>query len=148
MSDHKLQVNTQLRISVAANEVYEAIVDPDLMSGYFISSGSARLDAAQEINWQWAEVDIEVTVRPQKIEQDKLISFLWFTGSKEGLVKITLKELEPHATLVQVNESGWPADEQGIKRCLEQTAGWMHMLCCLKAYLEHGINLRKSGIYI
>jgi uncharacterized protein YndB with AHSA1/START domain len=148
MSDQLLEVNTQLRITVAANEVYEAIVDPDLMSGYFISSGSARLDSGQEITWQWAEVDIEATVRPQKIEQAKLISFLWFAGSKEGLVTITLKELEEHATLVQINESGWVADEQGIKRCIEETQGWMHMLCCLKAYLEHGINLRSGGIYL
>ena len=23
-----------------------------------------------------------------------------------------------------------------------QTAGWTYFLCCLKAYLQHGINLR------
>ena len=37
------------------------------------------------------------------------------------------------------------ARRKRIARCIEQTQGWMHFLCCMKAYLEHGINLRKSG---
>ena len=44
-----------------------------------------------------------------------------------------------------MSESGWPPDDQGIQRCLEQMQGWVHMLCCLKAYLEHGINLREMA---
>jgi len=148
MSDQQLQVNTQLRIAVEASEVYEAIVDPDRMSGYFISSGTNRLDAAQEITWRWADVNVEASVKPRNLEEDKLISFLWSSGTEESLVTITLKKLETHATLVMVNESGWPADTQGIQRCIGQTQGWMHMLCCLKAYLEHGINLRQGGIYM
>lgn len=23
--------------------------------------------------------------------------------------------------------------------------GWMHMMCCLKAHIEYGINLRTGG---
>jgi len=61
-------------------------------------------------------------------------------------VTITLQPLPRGATVVHVKESGWPADAEGIANCVQQTQGWMHMLCCLKAYLEHGINLRKGGV--
>jgi hypothetical protein len=27
-----------------------------------------------------------------------------------------------------------------------QVEGWTHFLCCLKAYLEYGINLRTGGV--
>ena len=45
MSDQKLKVRTLLRIEKTPSEVYEAIVNPDKMSCYFISWGRDRLDA-------------------------------------------------------------------------------------------------------
>ena len=33
-------------------------------------------------------------------------------------------------------------DDAGVKRAMGQTAGWTYTLCCLKAYLQYGINLR------
>jgi hypothetical protein len=33
-------------------------------------------------------------------------------------------------------------DEDGVKRAMGQTAGWTYFLACLKAYVQHGINLR------
>ena len=59
---------------------------------------------------------------------------------------ITLEPAPRGATVVHINESGWPPDAEGIANCVRQTQGWMHMLCCLKAWLEHGINLRKGGV--
>jgi hypothetical protein len=35
-------------------------------------------------------------------------------------------------------------DEDGVKRALGQNAGWTYTLCCLKAYLQHGVNLRQG----
>ena len=37
-----LEVKAEVRIGKPAAEVFEAIVDPAKMSGYFISSGSGR----------------------------------------------------------------------------------------------------------
>ena len=35
--------------------------------------------------------------------------------------------------------------EQGRKLSYGNAGGWMHMLACLKAYLEYDINLRAGG---
>ncbi len=31
-------------------------------------------------------------------------------------------------------------------RCMGQVEGWTQFLCCLKAYLEYGVNLRVGGV--
>ncbi|MHA2284183.1 MAG: hypothetical protein ACXAC5_25370 [Promethearchaeota archaeon] len=77
---------------------------------------------------------------------DKTVSFQWAASGTEALVKIELLQDAPDATIVKIFESDWPLDIEGAKRCLQQRRGWMHMLCCLKAYLEHGIDLRRGGV--
>ena len=48
-------------------------------------------------------------------------------------------------TLVTVTESSWgPPD--GAKRAFGNCEGWTGMLAALKAWVEHGINLR-DGLY-
>lgn len=115
------------------------------MSNYFISSGTDRLDSGNQIHWEWHGTEAHLPVTPQEIEKDKSVSFLWPASGIETKVVISLEPLGPAATRVKVSESGWPSDDQGIERCLEQTQGWVHMLCCLKAYLEYGINLRRGS---
>lgn len=142
MAEQDLQVKTELKIAASPSAVYEAIVNPEQMSGYFISSGSDRLDSAKPVTWKWDDVGAELNVTPQALDTDRRVSFLWPASGVETCVVI---ELQPSgdATTVKVTENGWPPDAEGIGRCLEQMQGWMHMLCCLKAFLEHGINLRK-----
>lgn len=64
----------------------------------------------------------------------------------ETLTEIMLESKGIKSTLVRITESGWPLDESGVLKCMGQTEGWTHFLCCLKAYVEHGIDLRKGGV--
>lgn len=43
-----------------------------------------------------------------------------------------------------ITETGWPMDDEGVARALEQTAGWVDFLCSMKAYLVYGVNLREG----
>lgn len=47
MSTGNLEVKVQLSISKPVHEVFEAIVDPYKMSGYFISSGTDRMETGR-----------------------------------------------------------------------------------------------------
>ena len=42
-------------------------------------------------------------------------------------------------------EMGWHDTPADTKSSHGNAGGWMHMMCCLKAYLEYGINLRAGG---
>ncbi len=56
------------------------------------------------------------------------------------------KALEDDRTLVTINEKGWRSDEDGLKSSYGNCEGWTQMLCALKGWMEHGINLR-DGFY-
>ena len=56
----------------------------------------------------------------------------------------------PDETIVRISESGWQETQDGLNRSYGNCMGWSHMVMCLKAYLEYGINLRKGayeGLY-
>jgi uncharacterized protein YndB with AHSA1/START domain len=126
--------------------VFEAIVDPKKMSGYFITSGSGRLEAGQTIHWIWEDYGAEHDIKVQIVEKDKFISFKWSASGVETLVEMKLESIDKNQTLVKVSETEWPLDEEGVAKCMGQTQGWVNMLCCLKAYVEHNINLRLGAL--
>lgn len=143
MVDQDLNAEVELKISVSPSVIYEAIVNPSQMAGYFISSGSGRLDSGEgNVTWKWDDCGAELIITPQAHEADRRVCFLWPASGVEARVVIEL-ESQQDVTNVKITETGWPTSSEGITRCLQQTQGWMHMLCCLKAYVEHGINLRN-----
>jgi uncharacterized protein YndB with AHSA1/START domain len=58
---------------------------------------------------------------------------------------MVFKPLDAKNTMVQISESGWREDDKGLVSSYGNCGGWMHMIACLKAYLEYGINLRSGG---
>ena len=146
MSDNPIKVNTQMGILKPVQDVFEAIVNPERMSGYFISSGSGRMEEGETIKWIWEDYGVEHDIKVQKVEKDKFISFNWSASGIETLVEFNLEEKGKNQTLIKVKESKWPLDEEGVERILGQTQGWVNMLCCLKAYVEHNINLRLGAL--
>lgn len=141
----RLGVKTELKISKPVHEVFEAIVNPKKMSRYFITTSSHRMETGKTVHWSFADVGVELDAKVKKVEEDRYVSFVWSASGVEALVEMKLEPIGETATLVKVSETGWPSDESGIARCVEQSKGWVHFLCCLKAFLEYGINLRSGG---
>lgn len=146
MDENTIKVKVQMGILKPVNEIFEAIVDPEKMNKYFISTGSDRMEFGKTITWTWEDYDAEHEIKVGKIEKDKTVSFEWNGSGAECVVVITLESKEKDKTLVKITEADWPADFKGANRCMGQVEGWTHFLCCLKAYLEYGINLRAGGV--
>lgn len=145
MEPQTLEIKTALQISKPAKAIFAAIIDPEEMSNYFISQGSAKMEQGKTILWRFPEFDLEFPIRVDKIEPDKYISFYWEMDGIDLLVEIFLAPRSGDATLVTVTEKGRNNDEAGIKWLMGNTEGWANFLACLKAYLEYGINLRKGA---
>ena len=141
-----LEVKAELRIARPAAEVLEAIVDPGKMSRYFISWGSGRLEPGKTVQWTWGDVGAEAPVQVLDVRPGERVSFTWGPAAQASRVEIVLVPESADATAVEVTEGSWPSDDAGIARLAGQTFGWAHFLLCLKAYLEHGINLREGSI--
>lgn len=88
---------------------------------------------------------MEFPVRVGKVVKDELITFYW--DSEDG------KELKvefifaPYGvdTVIKVTESAVENNEAGIAWLAGNTEGWANFMACLKAWLDHGINLRRGS---
>jgi uncharacterized protein YndB with AHSA1/START domain len=137
----------QLKILKPVREVFEAVVDPKKLSGYFTRTASGLLAEGTTVMWSFPEFQEEFPVKVRKVVKDERIVLEWESQEKgyDTTVEMLFKPLEGGATMVQIRESGWRDTPKSIESSYGNCGGWMHMCCCLKAYLEHGINLRAGG---
>jgi uncharacterized protein YndB with AHSA1/START domain len=145
MQIETLEVKAAIQIIKPATEVFEAIVDPEKMSNYFIAHGSGRMETGKEITWKFPEFDQLALIKVEKIEKNKFISFSWENDGVNTLVEMILTPSGDSSTVVNITEKSGKNDEAGIKWLRGNTEGWANFLACLKAYLEYGINLRKGA---
>jgi uncharacterized protein YndB with AHSA1/START domain len=136
-----VDVNATLRILKPVSEVFAAIVDPAKMSKYFISGASGPMKAGTTVTWDFADVGV-MGIPVEVIEVEEGRTIVYEAGNPRTRTTIRVTSDDPDATVVTVNEAKFPLDEEGVNRALGQTGGWTFFLACLKAYVEHGINLR------
>ncbi len=136
-------VNVDDRIARPVAEVFDAIVDPAKMTQYFISRGSARITPGASLTWEWSDVGAKLDVQVVQFEPNAKVAFVWSaTGTR---TKVTLQLLaDGPATKLVATEAPFPLTEDGALRAMQQTRGWTDFCCCLKAYLQHRIDLRRG----
>lgn len=146
MTDDKIKAKVQMGIWRSASEIFDAVIDPEKMSKYFISGSTGKMESGKSLTWTWTDYEGEHEIKVGKIEKDKVVSFEWNGSGVNCVVVISLESKGNDKTLVKITESDWPADYKGANQCMGQVEGWTHFLCCMKAYLEYGIDLRIGGV--
>ncbi len=141
-----LQSKVSLKINQSVEQVFDAIVNPQKMCGYFTSTASALMTEGSVITWTWADMNAQLVIKVQQIKLNETITFQWSATGVETTVEIALKALSPDLTQINVVETGWPCDQAGAEKVNQQTGGWMNMLFCLKAFLEYNISLRDGSV--
>ena len=134
-----------LQIQKPIAEVFEAIIDPQKMSNYFISKSTGRLETSKIVKWSFLEFEGDFPVEAKEIQPFSYISFDWSGGTDDMLVEIFLEPRKNNSTVVRIKERKMNVDDNGIQQAIGQSEGWANFLACLKAYLEYGINLRKGA---
>jgi uncharacterized protein YndB with AHSA1/START domain len=135
------------KIARPVAEVFAAVVDPAELSAYFTTGGSSGpLREGATVNWRFADFPGEVPVRVTRIVPDKRIELAWEAseGGYDTKVAMTFEAVDAGTTLVKIAESGWRDTPKGLDGSYQNCSGWMQMLCCLKAWAEHRINLRQG----
>jgi len=151
------------RIARPVSEVFEAVVNPERLSAYFTTGGAdGRLEEGVTVHWAFSDFPGRFPVKVDKVEKDRLLVLRWAAQEEEEAVRSTGKMLEPVGydtivtmsfealkdgrTLVTIHEEGWRETPGAIKASYGNCEGWTQMLCALKGWLEHGVNLR-DGFY-
>lgn len=149
------------RIAKPVAEVFEAVVNPAELSRYFTTGGAkGRLETGATVYWEFHDYPGAFPVEVVEVEPNRRIVFCWAasdgalhdgdaaaaSAGYNTTVTMVFEPLEDGRTLVSISEEGWRETEAGLKASYDNCEGWMQALCSLKAYLEHGINLR-DGMY-
>jgi uncharacterized protein YndB with AHSA1/START domain len=145
MTTEKLEIEVAMQIQKPVHLVFDAIINPDTMSYYFISKSTGMMEEGSELIWNFPEFEMDYPVRVGKIIKDKYISFYWLVDEIELLVEMTLTERENNSTLVTITEKSRDNDLKGLKWLSGNSFGWANFLTCLKGYLEYRIKLRKGA---
>ncbi len=141
------EITSKMRINRSANEVFEALVDPEKIGNYWFSSGSSRLEEGKKITWIYQEYNAELTIKVVEVEQDKRIVYKWGEGEQETTVTFYLQKEQHGSVVLEVTESGFNInDAEIVNILLGQKEGWMYMLTCLKGYLENGISTLRGSL--
>jgi uncharacterized protein YndB with AHSA1/START domain len=137
-----IEFQVQLKIRKPPAEVFEAVVNPKKLSGYFVQAASGPLTEGATVKWRFAEVPGEHDVVVRQVRSNELIVLEWGEGTR---VEMSFAALPGDQTMVQIRESGWRQTPRGLESAFGNCGGWMHMMTCLKAFLEYAINLRAGG---
>lgn len=142
------------RIAKPVHEVFEAVADPNKLSGYFTTGGAeGRLETGATVTWDFQDFPGAFPVKVVRVEKDKEIVLQWeaapdddAAGRYDTTVTMRFEALEDGRTLVSIAEEGFRDNATGRKSSYDNCEGWTGMLAAMKAFLEHGINLRE-GFY-
>ena len=138
----QLTAKASLQIQQPANVVFEAIANPEEMSHYFISESTGRMEEGKDLTWKFPEFPGEFKVKVMKLVPDQEIQFSW---EPHTTVTIQLEEQEDQSTIVRISDGSKPLSYENATWAIQQTEGWANFLACLKAWVDHGIELRKGA---
>lgn len=150
---HELSFTVSGRVARPCAEAYEAVADPEQLSKYFTTGGArGRLEAGQGVTWDFADFPGAFPVTVVESDPPHRIAIEWggeATTDERNVTRVVF-EFEPldddSRTLVTITETSWRPTSEGARAAFGNCEGWSGMLAALKAWLEHGINLRE-GFY-
>ncbi len=143
----ELRFDVYAKIARPVAEVFEAVVNPKQLSAYFTTGGaSAALAEGATVLWKFGDHPGEFPVRVSKLVPNERIEFSWDAeeGGYQTQVAMSFEPIANGGTLVRVVEGGWRENPTGLRSSYMNCWGWTQMLCCLKAWSEHGIKLRQD----
>ena len=145
----ELSFTVSAHIGRPCADVYEAVADPAQLSEYFTTGGArGRLEPGADVSWDFHDFPGAFPVTVVEADPPRRLVIEWdgsATVDDSGRTTTTF-EFEPvddgARTLVTITESSWLPTSEGAENAFGNCAGWTGMLLALKAWVEHGINLR------
>jgi uncharacterized protein YndB with AHSA1/START domain len=158
-----LKFRVAARIAKPVHQVFEAVADPKILSEYFTTGGAeGRLETGATVTWDFHDYPGAFPVEVVEVVPDQRIVLRWDaaegeppnvdgaetkTADYKTEVTMTFSPIDDgQRTLVEIREMGWRETQGALDASYGNCQGWSQMLCALKVWLEHGINLR-AGMY-
>lgn len=144
MQEQSIEVNVNTRILKPVSEVFEAVVDPSLLSQYFTSKSSGPLKSGTSVEWEFADVGAKGNVDVVEVKENTEIILEWSAAAEKTRCTMKFSAEDANTTVLTITESKFSMDENGVHRAMGQTAGWTFFLACLKAFVQFDVRLRTG----
>jgi uncharacterized protein YndB with AHSA1/START domain len=149
----ELKFKVMAHVGRPVHQVFEAVADPAQLSRYFTTGGAkGRLESGATVTWDFHDFPGAFPVEVVEAVPDERIVLRWKANDPDGepystTVTIAFAPVGEGRTRVEIAEEGWRETPAGLAASYGNCMGWSQMLCALKVWLEHGINLRE-GMYV
>ena len=131
----------ELLIRRPVAEVFEAFVDPDIITRFWFDKSTGRLECDKTVQWHWELFNASAEVRVKAIEENKRILIEWGTENPTT-VEWIFSPRSGDTTYLSVINKGFVGDgDEIVHQALDSTGGFALVLAAAKAYLEHSIEL-------
>jgi uncharacterized protein YndB with AHSA1/START domain len=157
-----LKFTVAARIARPVEQVFDAVVDPAKLSSYFTTGGAVgRLETGATVTWDFHDFPGAFPVDVVEVVPNERIVLRWQAhegpaanlpdaettpAAYQTTVTMRFTALDDGRTLVEISEEGWRENQGALDASYGNCQGWSQMLCALKLWVEHGINLRE-GMY-
>jgi uncharacterized protein YndB with AHSA1/START domain len=148
MDKNAVQAKAAMLIRKPVAEVFEAFINPEITSKFWFTRSSGKLEAGKQIEWTWEMYGTSAKIGVKAIEPNKRILAEWaaYMGTESAVrVEWNFTPRTAAATFVDITCKGFSGtDDEIVNQAVASTAGFTIVLCGLKAYLEHGIQLNLT----
>ena len=122
-------------------EVFEAFVDPEIISMFWFTRSSGRLEEGAEVRWEWEMYGFTITATVKAFVQNERLLIEWPGQRSPSLFEVRFRPLEA-GTFVEIKSFQFvgTGDEQ-VKEAIDSGEGFSFVLAGAKAFLEHGVRL-------
>ena len=124
-------------------EVYEAFVDPDVITKFWFDKSSGRLESGKTVQWHWTNFGMVVDVNVIELKQNERIEIEWGTNAEDtSIAEWSFEQRSADSTFVSVVNRGFSGNaDKVVAAALDSTGGFALVLAAAKAWLEHGVRL-------
>jgi uncharacterized protein YndB with AHSA1/START domain len=131
----ELVARAKMLIRRPAMEVFNAFVQPDLITKFWLKGTTGALGQGAQVEWQFMVPGATERVHVTAFDEPHRIAFAW----SEGGLGIDMKFFEEQKgiTVVSVEVRGFES-EGGTDQVVNATEGFSIVLCDLKVLLESG----------
>ncbi|GIO23357.1 SRPBCC family protein [Oceanobacillus sp. J11TS1] len=133
------EVKAEMLIRKPVQEVFEALVNPEITTKFWFTKSSGRLEQGKHIKWEWEMFGVSDTLYVKELQENEAILIEWPDGTEDKWI-FTAKE--GVGTVVTVINSGFTGEGDAIvSQAIGSMGGYTMVLCAMKALLEHRIRL-------
>jgi uncharacterized protein YndB with AHSA1/START domain len=134
-------VETQMMIRKPVEEVFQAFIDPSITTHFWFTKSSGMLTTGKTVTWEWEMYGVSAEVLVKEIIPHQKIVIEW--NDPATTVEFIFTSVDTNKTYVVIKNYGFRLEgDELIAAIQDNTGGFTTVLDGLKAYLEHGIDLK------